>query len=313
MMKRFLALLAVVMMGVSVGAQATRVVRVTSEAFTESEILAQMVRLMLESEGIPTESNMRFGYTEANRNSLLNGFSDVYVEYTGTALFNFFSDVAWFDLERVNTRDPLAIYATVAQLDAVLYNHIWLQPAPASNAYGVVVSRAFADAHNLRTMSDFAAYVNANNGGDVLLVSDETFASSPDAFPRFEERYGFDLNAQNLFVIAGATNAMAQEAVSRNVNGINAGMAFTTDALISQYDLVLLEDDQDAQPFFQPAPVFRKEILDAYPQVIGLLNPVFASLTDDVLRALNKRVDVDGLPAEAVARAYLQENGFLGE
>lgn len=75
----------------------------------------------------------------------------------------------------------------------------------------------------------------------------------------------------------------------------------------------MVERLDDAQPFFQPVPVFRKEILDAYPQVIGLLNPVFATLTDDTLRALNKRVDVDGMTAESVARAYLQENGFLGE
>lgn len=313
-MKRLLALLLIALMSVmsaSTFAQSTPTVRVGSELFTESIILAQMIRVALEDAGIPTQDNTQLGGTDTNRSALVNNITDVYVEYTGTALFNFFEDVSWFNLEGINRTSSIETYSTVTQLDAVLNGLVWLRPAIGSNAYGLVVTRSFAEANALSTMSDFADYVN--EGGAVLLVSNEEFAARPDGLPVFEAIYGFDLEGAQMLVINEATTALAQQAVSTGVNGINVGMAFTTDALITAYDLVLLEDDLGAQPLFQPAPVFRREVLETYPEIIGILNPIFATLDNETLRTLNGQVDIDGKTPEEVALNYLLEKGFIGD
>ena len=65
------------------------------------------------------------------------------------------------------------------------------------------------------------------------------------------------------------------------------------------------------QPVYQPAPVVREAVLAEYPQIADLLNPVFARLDLQTLQALNARIQVGGEPAEAVARAWLTEQGII--
>jgi osmoprotectant transport system substrate-binding protein len=42
-----------------------------------------------------------------------------------------------------------------------------------------------------------------------------------------------------------------------------------------------------------------------------ILKPVFESLTDDVLRALNKQIAYEGKSGKDVAMSYLKEKGFI--
>ncbi len=78
------------------------------------------------------------------------------------------------------------------------------------------------------------------------------------------------------------------------------------------YNFVVLDDPDGAQPVFQPTPVFRGEVIRAYPQIAGILNPIFATFDNPTLQGLNAQVEVDGINPEEVARTYLDENGFTG-
>jgi osmoprotectant transport system substrate-binding protein len=88
-------------------------------------------------------------------------------------------------------------------------------------------------------------------------------------------------------------------------------MAYSTDGALTSYHFVALADDLNAQPIYQPAPVFRGEVIRAYPQIVRILNPIFASLDDATLRGLNVRVETGGEDAEAVARDYLETRNFI--
>ncbi len=89
-------------------------------------------------------------------------------------------------------------------------------------------------------------------------------------------------------------------------------MAYGTDGALLAYDFVVLEDPQGAQPVFQPTPVFRGEVIRAYPEIAGILNPIFATFDNTNLQGLNAAVEVDGLSPELAARNYLEQHGFLG-
>ena len=88
-------------------------------------------------------------------------------------------------------------------------------------------------------------------------------------------------------------------------------MVYGTDGQIAVSNLVVLEDDKNVQPVYQPAPVIRAETLAEHPQIEELLKPVFESLTLETLQELNGKVQVDGLPAADVAQEYLTANGLL--
>ena len=72
-----------------------------------------------------------------------------------------------------------------------------------------------------------------------------------------------------------------------------------------------LKDDKGAQIVYAPAPVVRQAVLQQYPRIQALLDPVFASLTLETLQKLNAEIAVDGLDAGAVALSYLKSKHFL--
>ena len=64
-------------------------------------------------------------------------------------------------------------------------------------------------------------------------------------------------------------------------------------------------------PVYNPAPVVRKDIMDKYPDIANVLNPIAAKLTTDTMTQLNKSVDVDGKEPVQAACDFLTTNGFM--
>ncbi len=75
---------------------------VSSKLSSESAMLGQMIRLVLNANGMPTLDRTRIGATPVVRKALLTGEIDLYVEYTGNAgaFFNDAANPAWKDLQK---------------------------------------------------------------------------------------------------------------------------------------------------------------------------------------------------------------------
>lgn len=293
-------------------AQQDEPIVVSSKVFTENIILGYLMQIALEDNGLAVEDRTHLAPTLEIRAALENGEIDIYPEYTSTGLFNFFRNLEDVPTNWVDTTDPQILFWVVSSLDAAYFDIHWLNPAPGNNAFGLIVTTSFAEENNLTTMRDFANYVNA--GGEVRLVTSTEFDTRVDGLASFETTYGFELAAGQKLVIADASPDQTENAVASGVNGINVGMAFTTDARIQSDDLFLLEDIDGAQPLFQPTPVIRGDILRAYPQIVPILNPIFAQLDTQTLRDLNARVDTDGQSPRTVAQEYynfLKSNNFF--
>ncbi|MDZ7799828.1 MAG: glycine betaine ABC transporter substrate-binding protein [Trueperaceae bacterium] len=284
---------------------------VGSKQFTEQIVLGKVIVNALRGAGYEVTDRTNLGGTAVNRDALEAGEIDVYPNYTGTAISNWYRDYEWAQeaIAEGTSGDAYASYATVASYDAALFDLVWLRPAPANNTYALAVTSAFAEENDVTTMYDFADYVN--DGGEVVLSTGDEFAQRPDGLQAFEETYGFDLSEDQMIVIAGATPAQTEQALASGQSGVNVAMAYGTDGALMAYDFVVLEDPDGAQPVFQPTPVFRGETIRAYPEIAGVLNPIFALFDNRTLQDLNAKVEVDGLSAEEVARTFLQENGFI--
>ncbi|MEL6148280.1 MAG: glycine betaine ABC transporter substrate-binding protein [Chloroflexota bacterium] len=294
-----------------IAAQDAPTIRVGSKNFEENILLGNLIMVMLEENGYTTEDFTNLGRTLTVRRALLNNQIDVYPEYTSTGFTILSSSVPGFVADPAITQDSYEAYSTISSTDAAFFDVTWLRSAPASNSYAIALRRDFAEENGLVTISDFADYVN--NGGEVFLVSSEEFAGRSDGLPGIQETYGFELSGNQILVITGAPSTTTEQGVRDGVNGINSGMAFATDGTIDEYGLVLLEDNLNAIPLFQPTPTFRGEVIRAYPDIVMLLNPVFESLTADVLRGLNAEIQVNGRPPREVAEEYLTESGFIGD
>jgi osmoprotectant transport system substrate-binding protein len=285
----------------AVQADTGRPVVVSSKLSSESAMLGQMIRLLLEANGIPTVDRMAIGATPVVRKALLSGEIDLYVEYTGNAgfFFNRADDPVWKNLERG--------YALGAQLDREANQIIWLTPVPASNAWALAVRRDVARAHALRTMSDFGRWVRG--GGHVVLACSAEFANA-GTLRSLERTYGFHLEPHQKIVLAGGETAATIGAAAARTNGTNTAMVYGTDGGIVAADLVLLEDDKHDQPVYAPVPTVRAAVLEAYPQIAAIVRPLMQSFDRASLQALNARVQIDGEAPESVAADYLRAKGF---
>jgi osmoprotectant transport system substrate-binding protein len=290
--------------GNSSGGGAKAVV-VGSKIDTEGGVLGQMIIALLENEGIQVVDRTKTGTTDVVRAALVSGEIDIYPEYTGTALSQFFPN------EKIDpgvSSDGQKSWDTVKQLDAK-NGIVWLERAPANNTWAIAIPKKLAESKKITTLEDWAAYITAGN--PVKLVGSQEFVDRADALPAFEKAYGFDLKGDQLVILAGGDTAQTEAAAAQGTDGANAAMAYGTDGSLAALDLVVLKDPKGVQPVYEPAPIVRKAVLDEYPRIADVLDPVFKGLTLETLQKLNGEVAVEGKDPRQVARDYLKAEGYL--
>jgi osmoprotectant transport system substrate-binding protein len=305
-MRKLITLLAVIAMatlsGLNLSVAADKVV-VASKIDTEGALLGNMIILMLEKNGIPTENKTEFGPTPMVRKAIAARQIDLYPEYTGNGAFFFglADDPLW-----KNAREG---YEKVRQLDMEKNGIVWLTPAPANNTWAIAGRKDVVEKHKIYTLEDFASFIN--KGGNVRLAGSEEFVNSAAALPAFQNAYGFSLRKDQLLTLSGGNTAQTEKAAAQGVNGVNFAMAYGTDGQLAALGLIVLEDTKGVQPVYEPAPIVRKEVLEKYPDIASILKPVFESLDLVILQELNAKIQVEGVDAKQVAETYLKEKGFL--
>ncbi len=311
-MKRMLTVLgillvvsAVVLSGCSSApAEPKGTIVVGSKIDTEGALLSQMIILMLRDAGFDVVDKSQLGQTPIVKAALESGEIDLYPEYTGNGAF-FFGEA-----DSAVWKDAAQGYERVKELDAEANDIVWLRPAPANNTWAIAVRSDLAAEHGLVSLADLATLVNSQPTA-VKLIGSEEFVSSEAALPAFQAAYGFTLAGTQLVTVSSGDTTQTEKAAGEGTDGINAAMAYGTDGTIDAFDLVVLSDPLGVQPVYEPAPRVRGEIMEKYPEIADILDPVFESLTLEILQELNGRIAVGGENAADVAREYLTSKQFL--
>jgi len=243
------------------------------------------------------------GATPVVRKAIIAGEIDIYPEYTGNAAFFFekADDPLW--------KDAAKAYEEAKTLDYDANKIVWLSPSPANNTWCIAVRKDVAEKNNLKTLSDLGKYVAG--GGQIVLAASSEFVNSAAALPAFQKTYGFTLKPEQLITLSGGDTAATIAAAANQTNNANAAMVYGTDGGIAPSGLVVLTDDKNVQPVYQPAPIIREEVLKKHPDIEKVLKPVFEKLDLTTLQELNGRVQVGGEQAKAVALDFLTKNGFV--
>nr|WP_306266310.1 ABC transporter substrate-binding protein [Pararhizobium sp. IMCC3301] len=290
-------------LAVSLATVAQAEITVSSKIDTEGGLLGNIIALALEDAGLPVERRLQLGGTQIVREAILAKQIDLYPEYTGNAAF-FFNEA-----DSSIWKDAKAAHARAAELDAEQNDIIWLDSAPANNTWAIAVTGPVAEENGLSTMSEFGAWVAG--GGTVKLAASTEFVSSPAVLPAMQLTYGFELSPDQTVILSGGDTAATIQAAARGTSGVNAAMVYGTDGGIGVSGLVVMLDDKGVQPVYEPTPIIRAEVLQEYPTIPDVLNPIFAGLDMQTLQKLNGRIQVGGEPAESVARDYLTQTGVL--
>jgi osmoprotectant transport system permease protein len=270
-------------------------VMVASKPFGESYLLAELFAQLLESRGISVVRRPGLGATEIAFGALRTNAIDVYPEYTGTGLVAILKD----SLTPAMRADARATFAHVARESAARFGVRWLAPLGFQNGYAIAVRRETADRLGLRTISDLAARGTSLVGG---LTSD--FIGRPDGLPGLTRAYGLRLRDVRPLAPAVKYTALAERAVDV-IDG------YTTDGLLAKYDLVTLDDDRHFFPPYEAAAVVSPRVAASRPDVVAALALLSNRLDEARMRALNRRVEVDGEAIPSVAASALRDLGLV--
>lgn len=276
---------------------------VSSKIDTEGSVIGNIIMTVLSKNNIQTTDRIQLGATPVVRKAITAGEIDIYPEYTGNAAFFFekADDPLW--------KDAAKAYEEAKTLDFNANKIVWLTPSPANNTWGIAIRKDVAEKNNLKTLSEFGKYIA--DGGKIVLAASSEFVNSAAALPAFQKTYGFTLKADQLITLAGGDTSATISAAANQTNNANAAMVYGTDGGIAPSGLVVLEDDKNVQPVYQPAPIVREEVLKKHPEIETLLKPVFEKLDLATLQDLNGRVQVGGEQAKAVALDFLTKNGLV--
>jgi len=301
-MKKIVALLVVLaFLAVPSVALSGAPVKVASKNFTEQIVLGKIMVYLLQDRGIPVEDRTNLGGTNVNREALMQGQVDLYMEYTGTAWLTFFK-------KKKLVRDSSELFEKVKAVDAK-NSLAWLAPAQFNNTYAIVMSAKKADKMGIKTLSDWAAWIKKNPGKMTVAVNAE-FYSRADGFKGMMGYYGLEFGKD---IPDAGVKKMETPLCKKAVRDGQAmcGMAFATDGEIQDYNQIVLADDKSYFPIYNPAPVVRNAVLKQYPEIKFILGEIGPSLDTATMTRLNYRVNVNGEKPEAVAKSWLKGVGLI--
>lgn len=275
----------------SLGAPTGPPVVVASKPFGESFLLAEMFAQLLERRGYAVDRRAGLGATEIAFEALRTGAIDVYPEYTGTGL------VAVLGMQPDG--DARRVYRTVAREFDERWNVRWLAPLGFQNTYAVALRRRTADSLGLRTLSDLARVAGRLTAG---LTPD--FIGRDDGLPGLRTAYGMAFRDVRSLLQAVKYEALASAAVDV-IDG------YSTDGFIERYDLVVLEDDRSFFPAYEAAALAGARLVRERPDVIATLSELSGRLDGELMRSLNRRLEVDREPVANVAGSALDDIGLV--
>ena len=301
MKKLLVSLIALCFLGVPLTVFAADLVNVASKDFTEQFILGKIMVNLLKDRGIPVKDRTNLGGTNVNREALMQGQVDLYMEYTGTAWLTFFK-------KKEVVRDSMGLYEKVKAIDAAK-GLVWLAPAKFNNTYAIVMSTKKADELGIKTLSDWAAWIKKNPGKMTVAVGAE-FYSRVDGFKGMMGYYGLKFGKD---IPDASVKRMGDALCKKAVRDEQAlcGMAFATDGEIKAYNQMVVIDDKSYFPIYNPAPVVRKAVLDQYPEIKFILGEIGPSLDTATMTRLNYRVNVNGEKPAWVAKSWLKGVGLV--
>lgn len=260
---------------------------VGSADFTESKLIAEIYAGALRAKGIKVE-RASLGTREAYVPALRDGSIDLIPDYTGTLL--------QFLNKKAEETTPDAVYEALKR--TVPAPLTVLDRSPAEDKDAVVVTKAFAQRNNVKSIADLAPKC-----AELVFGGPSEFQQRADGLPGIERTYGCKFKEFRALDTGPVTvKALADDTVQ-------AADIFTTNPAIEENGFVALDDPRNNFAAQNVVPLINSA--KATPRVREILNQVSAKLTTELLIELNRAVNAPDKPhTRTVAKEWLAANGL---
>jgi osmoprotectant transport system permease protein len=257
---------------------------VGSKKFTEGVILGEVARLALERAGVPATHRRELGGSRILWDALRAGSIDVYPDYTGTLRFEILSGQ--------HLPSDAALPGALAAQGLAMS-----RPIGFSDGYALAMRADVARRLGIATISDLAKHP------DLAVGLSNEFVDRQDGWPALSRAYGL-----GGLEVRGIDHDLAYRALAADQIAVTD--AYTTDAELATYGLVVLRDDRNFFPRYDAVFVYRA---DLPAKAIAALNGLAGSIDEAEMRELNRKVTVDGLSETAAASLALGEQAQVSD
>ena len=280
----FLSLLTLLPLPSGCGKTRPSSITIGSKFFTEQVILAELLAQHIEAKtGIPVVRK-----------------TDLYVEYTGTALTAVLNQKPYLPdhaREPANFKD--LVYRQVQQAYAEQFHLEVIEPLGFENTFAMVIRGDDAKRFHLQSLSDMAPVAPRWR----VAVGYE-FLERPDGFPGLSARYGLHFAETPKVMDLG----LIYRALVDHQVDIVAGNS--TDGLIDALGLTALDDNLHYFPPYDAVPIVRQSTLEQFPHLRATLAELGGKLSAAEIRRLNYAVDAQHQDVAAVVRQFRTAKGL---
>jgi osmoprotectant transport system substrate-binding protein len=284
----------VLVFNTAVFAQTDKKVTVGYQDFTEVYIIGDIIVQLLRHHGFQVDEKSGMAAMIA-RSAIINKQIDIWPSYTGTAWGTFLGYN-----EKIN--DPVELYERVRQEDLEKNNLVWMGRTTFNNTYALAIKKDRVEEIGT-TISDLAEYINKNPEEVSFAVNHGFYERESDGIFPMADEYDMKIVREN---VKPMDTGLTYTALDRNQ--VDVAMVFSTDGKLKSFDFFVLEDDKNFFPIYNLSIVVRKEILDKYPELEEILEPITKIIDTEMMINLNYEVDGEGKPSKMVAIEFLKEH-----
>ncbi|HEX4859443.1 MAG TPA: glycine betaine ABC transporter substrate-binding protein [Usitatibacteraceae bacterium] len=261
--------------------------RVGSKRFTESYVLAEVVRQVAVGAGTAAEHRQGLGNTAIVLNALSAGSIDVYPEYSGTIAREILKLDSVPPLAELNRRlSPMGLVASV--------------PLGFNNTYALAMRGERARQTGVTRLSDLK-----NHPGLRLGLTQE-FIGRADGWAGLKAAYGLPWATPR-----GLDHGLAYEAIARGE--VDVIDIYSTDAKIGAHQLVVLQDDAAYFPRYDALLLHKADLPARFPQAWAAIGTLEGRISEDAMRGMNAAAELEKKGFAEVAAAFLaQRAGAAG-
>ncbi|UVJ38451.1 ABC transporter substrate-binding protein [Arthrobacter sp. CJ23] len=264
---------------------------VGSADFPESQVIAEIYAGALNAAGSTATTKPNIGSREIYVKAVQDGSIDLVPDYSGNLLSYVDTAATEVSAEDVYKALPGKLPADLAVLE----------PAKAESKDAMVVTKATAEKHQLKSIEDLAKVCK-----DFTMAAPATFETRAYGFPGLKANYNCVLKGLKPFNDGGG-NLTLQALLSDEVQVADI---YTTTPSIADNDLVVLADPKNNFKAQQVLPLYKKAKMTD--KARDALNNVSRILTTEDLINLNRAVSGDQKqnPKDAAA-AWLKDKGIV--
>ena len=291
-----LAMAALVVVGAcSSGGGSKPTVRIGSDNFYESKLVAEIYAQVLENAGYTVERKFGLGSRQERIPTMESGQIDLVPEYVGSGL-------GFYDKTKTTGDGEANRTALQAAVQAKGITVFGISPGQDTNAFAV--RKDTADSLKLAKMSDLAAVQDQLKWG---LPSD---CDTNELCSGALKTYGINYPPKQRTALGACDVPMAQALEGK---AIDLAEFCSTQPAIAQFGFVVLDDDKKTQPAENLAPLVRNDFLGKVDKAAfqKVLDDASAKLTTEALTQMGVDVAVNNKEVKDVAKAFLQSAGLI--